>query len=266
VNEVELLFSEILNCERIDLYRNRFGRLDKNKSGKISSVLKRRIKGEPLQYILGKQEFMGFEFKVSPDVFIPRPETEILVESITGLSPQIQLSDSSFKILEIGTGSGCIAVSLARLLPQALITAVDISEKALRVARNNARSSDVAGRIEFICSDLFAHRSIDSRQYDIIVSNPPYIVSSEIDDLTPEIAYEPRIGLDGGKDGLDFYRSIISGSIEHLRPRGFLALEIGLNQRKQVEDILKKNKDFSVYRIIRDYNKIERIIIAQNLR
>jgi len=266
MNEAELLFTDLLKCNRIDLYSDRPPAPNKSQLRLISSALKRRAKGEPLQYILGKQEFMGFEFKVNPGVVIPRPETEILVEGILDLSSQIRRQDSSQKILDIGTGSGCIAISLARLLPGSSITAIDISAQALLVARSNARENGVYQRVEFIRSDLFTDQAIKNRRYDIVVSNPPYIESGEIDNLAPEIGFEPRIGLDGGKDGLDFYRRIIAGSLNHLQTGGFLALEIGLNQRRSVESILKKKKDFSVYKIIRDYNDIERIIIAQKVK
>ena len=266
MTEAELLFTDLLKCNRIDLYSRRPGVLGKSQLRLISSALKRRAKGEPLQYILGKQEFMGFEFKVNPGVVIPRPETELLVEAIIKLANRLSHIANRRRILEIGTGSGCIAVSLAKLLPQVAITATDISEKALEVAKNNASLHYVDKRIEFIQSDLFATCDMRHATCDIIVSNPPYIVSGEIDNLASEIGYEPRIGLDGGRDGLDFYRRIIAGSLKHLQPGGFLALEIGLNQRRPVESILKKRKDFSVYRIIRDYNNIERIIIAQKVK
>ena len=216
---------------------------------------------------------MGFEFKVNPGVVIPRPETELLVEAIIKLANRKSHIANRRRILEIGTGSGCIAVSLAKLLPQVAITATDISEKALEVAKSNARLNNVDQRIDFIQADLFTfcnkrYAISDKRYatYDIIVSNPPYIESGEIDNLAPEIGFEPRIGLDGGKDGLDFYRRIIGESLKHLQPGGFLALEIGLNQRKPVESILKKKKEFSVYKIIRDYNNIERIIIAKKVK
>jgi len=266
MTEAELLFTDLLKCNRIDLYSRRPPVLGKSQLRLISSALKRRAKGEPLQYILGKQEFMGFEFEVNPNVVIPRPETEILVESILDLSSQIHRQGPGQIILDVGTGSGCIAISLARLLPRSSITALDISAQALLVARSNARLNHLSQRIEFIRSDLFADQRIENKRYDIIVSNPPYIESGEITNLAPEIGYEPRIGLDGGKDGLDFYRRIIGESLKHLEPGGFLALEIGLNQRKPVESILKKKKDFSVYKIIRDYNNIERIIIAKKVK
>ncbi len=153
MTEVELLFTEILNCNRLTLYLHKEMFLDKAKTSLISNALKRRIQGEPLQYILGKTEFMGLEFKVTPEVFIPRPETEILVETVIDYA--YCLSPMAYRILELGTGSGCIAVSLAKLLPGVIITATDVSYKAIEIAQGNALLNNVADKIRFIHSDLF---------------------------------------------------------------------------------------------------------------
>ena len=265
MNEAELLLSEILNCDRLSLYLNKDLILDKDKTTLISSVLKRRIKGEPIQYILGRTEFMGLEFKVNRDVFIPRPETEILVEATVKIVREFASSRvRELKILEIGTGSGCIGVSLAKLLPVEIeITATDISGAALEVAQDNAKLKAVAARIRFINSDLFAHHAIRNTQYDIIISNPPYVVTSEIDDLQPEISYEPRIALDGGIDGLDFYGHLINNSTNYLKEGGFLILEIGFNQREPIENIFQKSGNFRVIEVVKDYNGIDRVTVAQ---
>jgi len=262
MNEVELLFTDILNCDRLSLHQNKNLFLDKEKSAFISAALKRRIKGEPIQYILGKAEFMGLEFKVTPDVLIPRQETELLVEKVIDIvrGPQCPAVHS---ILDIGTGSGCIAVSLARLLPDAAITAIDISPIALAVARQNALLNSVSDRINFIQSDLFSGIGHRPSAIGLIISNPPYIPSDEINKLQPEIQYEPVMALDGGEDGLDFYRRIIRESPDCLLKGGFLVMEIGFNQRLPVENIFKKSGKFEIIEVVKDYNNIDRIIIAE---
>lgn len=261
MNETELVFSKVLSCNRIDLYLNRTLHLDKNKSSNISSVLKRRIKGEPIQYILAKTEFMGLEFKVTPDVFIPRPETEILVEKTIEIVKL--LNCQIVKLLDIGTGSGCIALSLAKFLPQAEIYATDISKDALQIARTNAKLNRVEDRIGFIQSDLLMTYDLQLLTYDIIVSNPPYIPTAEIDRLQPEIQYEPRIALDGGKDGLDFYRRIIDKAPRYLKKDGFLIMEMGFKQKDAIENIIQESRDFQILEFVKDYNDIDRVIVAQ---
>ena len=262
--EAELLFSSILNCDRLSLYLNKESLLDKDNSLFVSCVLKRRIKGEPIQYILGKTEFMGFEFKLTADVLIPRPETEILVETVikqlSALSPQ----PSALKILDVGAGSGCIAVTLAKLLPAIELTATDISQAALKIAKDNAIMHKVLERIKFFRSDLFASCELGVASYDIIISNPPYIASKEIDKLQPEIKYEPRIALDGGTDGLGIYGRLIASSPRYLKKGGLLILEIGFNQGQALKNIFRKYKDFKIIEVVKDYNNIERVIVAQN--
>lgn len=271
MNETELLFSEILNCDRLSLYQNKNLPLGRDKSWLIASALKRRMSGEPIQYILGKAEFMGLEFKVDENVLIPRPETEILVEKVIDLvhSSSRQVIDGQAKfmvqsILDIGTGSGCIAVSLAKFIPNASITAVDISEKAIEAAKQNALLNNV--KINFLVSDLFSNNELRAMGYELIVSNPPYILGAEIESLQPEVRREPRIALDGGRDGLDFYRRIISSAPVYLKTRGFLIMEIGFNQRKKIENIFQKSGNFEIIEFIKDYNNLDRIILARKIR
>lgn len=262
MNETELLFSEIMNCGRLALYQNKSLPLGRSKSLLIASALKRRMAGEPIQYILGKTEFMGLEFKVDENVLIPRPETEILVETVINL-----VHSSKFKvhsILDIGTGSGCIAVSLAKSIPNVSITAVDISEKAIEAAKQNALSNKV--KINFLVSDLFGSNKLRAGNYELIVSNPPYIPGAEIASLQPEVRREPRIALDGGSDGLDFYRRITKSAPAYLKERGFLIIEIGFNQRKKIENIFQKSGNFEIIESIKDYNNLDRIIVARKIR
>jgi release factor glutamine methyltransferase len=263
VNETELLFTKILNCDRNSLYLRKEVALDKKKQLMISSVLKRRSNGEPIQYILGESEFMGLNFKVNGDVLIPRPETEILVETAVrianGLSHpacrQAGMAYSKTSILDLGTGSGCIAIE---------ITGVDISEEALAVAKQNAIINNVSDKIKFLKSDLFNASAIRHKPYAICVSNPPYIRSSQINELSPEIQFEPRIALDGGEDGLDFYRKIISNAHIYLEEAGYLILEMGFGQHVKVRKIIQNSLNFEIIEVVKDYNNIDRVIVAKN--
>ena len=265
MTEAELLFTEILNCDRLSLYRDRNLCLDKDKSALISSVLKRRILGEPLEYILGKTEFIGLEFKVDKNVFIPRQDTEILVEAVIKFSSLVPRPSSLVTILELGTGSGCIAVSLAKFIPNVKVIATDISREAINIAEENAILNNVTGRIKFIHSDLFTEYGIRNTEYDLIVSNPPYVPAGEIEFLEPGISYEPRIALDGGADGLDFYRRIVNEALRYLKKNGFLIMEIGFGQKEAIENIFKKQKNLEIIEAIKDYNKIYRVILVKKI-
>lgn len=261
MNEAELLFTEILNCSSADLYLNRHLLLDKNNAAVISGVLKRRAFGEPLQYITGSSDFFGLKIRVNKDVLIPRPETEILVETVLRLPLEGRAVKPAAKILDLATGSGCIAVALARHLKRACIDASDISKKALSVAESNAKLNKV--KVNFIHSDLFA--SVKSCDYAAIVSNPPYIKSSDIDNLQPEVRMEPRHALDGSEDGLFFYRRIAAFAPGHLIDGGFLAMEIGFGQAQKVKNILKKTGNFEIIEVIKDYNNIDRVVVSRKI-
>ena len=268
MNEAELLFSEILKTDRLSLYLDKDKPLDRTCGLKASSVLRRRIKGEPIQYILGKTEFMGLEFMVGPDVLIPRPETEILVEKAIEQSSVVRRPSSvdrnpssAIKILDIGTGSGCIAVSLAKFIPNVEVTAIDISPAALETAKQNAILNKV--EVTFIQSDLFNVFRKRTTKYDLIISNPPYIPSEEIALLQPEIQYEPRISLDGGSRGLDFYCRLINDAPAQLEPGGYLLLEIGFGQTPAIKIILENSRKFEIIEVVKDYNNIDRVIVAR---
>ncbi len=265
---------DVLDCSRVDLYLNKDKKIDKDKLFFICSALKRRIKGEPIQYILGKAEFMGLEFKVTPDVLIPRQETEILVETalkqstcLAGRQARAQEHKStSLKIMDLGTGSGCIAVSLAKLLHNVEITATDISNKAIEIATYNAVLNRVSEKIKFVNTDLFSGLCVYClARYDIIVANPPYVPSGEIDTLQPEIKYEPRVGLDGGKDGVDIYRKLIKEAAVYLKEGGLLIMEIGFGQKSAIENIFHESNKFEIIEVIKDYSGIDRIIVAKNI-
>ncbi len=252
MTERELLLTAILKCQRADLYAGRWS-LTKEQEERLTYCLSLRSQGIPLQYVLGETGFFGLRFKVDKRVLIPRPETELLVEAVIRRTKICEP-----RILDIGSGSGCIAVSLAKSLPKARVTAVDISCQALELARENALINGVSERIDFIQSDLFPS---GESEFDIIVSNPPYICSQEIDKLSAEVRNEPRLALDGGNDGLDFYREIIPRAGGLLNNGGFLFLEIGWNQRKAIEGIIDKQNALRLEEVIKDYSGIERIMV-----
>lgn len=216
----------------------------------LQECTKKRMQHIPLQYILGRQEFMGLEFLVNENVLIPRFDTELLVEEVCKYS-------EGKRILDVCTGSGCIAVSVAALGKPALVDALDISADALQVAKENAKR--LHADITFYESDLFT----DIRgSYDCIVSNPPYIESEQIGELAEEVAvYEPRLALDGGKDGLDFYRVIITQAKEHLSAGGRIFLEIGCNQGDAVLRLLDAN-GYSEGMVKKDYAGLDRVVSA----
>jgi release factor glutamine methyltransferase len=262
VNEAELVYSYVLNCDRLSLYLNKEKYLDRSQSAQISRIFKRRILGQPLQYILGVTEFMGLEFKADKRALIPRPETELLVGS--ALEKLNRRKASRLKILDLGTGTGCIAVSIAKLLPQALIWATDISEPALQLAKENADLHKV--KVRFLRSDIFSALNKNQIKFDLIISNPPYISQGEFSGLATEIFFEPALALAAGVEGLDFYRRIIGQAAGYLKEGGFLILEMGLGQRSSIENILKKSKNFELIEVIKDYNNIERVMVAGNTK
>lgn len=263
MTEQELMLTSLLNCRRVDLYVDS-KTLTPVQQSLLSLMLKRRKNGEPLQHILGSCEFMGLKFLTDKRALIPRPETEILVEAV--IEKALNLSRFPLRILDIGTGCGNIAVSLAVNISNSLITAVDISKEALDLARDNARLNQTEEKIRFIESDLFSYLSSYlalENLFDIIVSNPPYIPAGQIAHLPVEVHHDPKIALDGGADGLDFYRRIITESPRFLRKGGFIFLEIGDGQKNGIENILCANGRFKIVDCIKDYNQTERVLIAK---
>ncbi len=219
--------------------------------------VKRHILGEPIQYITGKQEFMKLNFLVTKDVLIPRQDTEILVEEVINIAKKIE----NPIILDLCTGSGAIAVSLAKYVNNVKIFATDISSKALEIAKKNAEFNEVKNNIDFIESDLF--NKIKNLKFDIIVSNPPYIETDEIKKLTKDVQNEPIQALDGGKDGLTFYRKIAEDAPEFLNIHGFLCLEIGYNQKQKVKQILEEEKKYVNIYSKKDLCENDRVVVGQ---
>jgi release factor glutamine methyltransferase len=248
--DAELLLAHVLKCKRIDLYVGHEAAVSDKDLAKYRELIERRAKREPLQYILGATEFWGLKFKVTPDVLIPRPETELLVE-------EALKNKDVISILDIGTGTGCIAIALAKNLPEAKVTATDLSKEALAVAKENAEANGVADRIEFVASDIapWLFFETQDRKFDLIVSNPPYIRSLELDLLQPEVGqFEPRGALNGGDDGLETIKKILKEAPDFLKQGGRLLMEVGEGQAASLQREI-------ACEIRKDYGGIERIII-----
>ena len=234
--DAEVLLGHALGQSRAGLYARLTDEVGDEAAARFAALLDRRARREPVAYLTGEQEFWSLAFTVTPDVLIPRPETELIVSSAMpwraalprGQAPRERRPPG---VLDVGTGSGCIAVALARELPDADITAVDVSPAALAVARRNAERHGVADRIAFVESDVYAGLPADAT-FDLIVSNPPYLAPD--DHRSPELDFEPRAALDAGADGLDVIRRLLAGASARLRPEGLLLVEIGAGQADAV--------------------------------
>ena len=220
-------------------------------------AIKKLIQGVPLQHITNSKEFMKLNFYVDKDVLIPRADTEILVEEVIKLAKKV----GAKKILDLCTGSGAIAVSLAKYINKSEITATDISNDALRIAKLNAKNNNVEDRITFISSNLF--QNVPEEKYDIIVSNPPYIKTKDIKTLNKDVQKEPKLALDGGIDGLDFYRKIIKEADEYLKFGGFLCFEIGFDQKEDVIKLIEEQGKFKSTYSKKDLCDNDRIVITK---
>ena len=251
----ELLLSKNLNKSREELLINLEQNINKRDFANFNKHLIRRSKKEPIAYLIGEKEFWSKKFFVNKDTLIPRPETELLVEKLVTLYKKKRVS-----ILDIGTGTGCIIISLLSELKNSTGMAVDISSKALFVAKKNAIKFKLSDRIKFLNQHF---ENIHSKKFDLIVSNPPYITRNEIKNLSDDIKkYEPRMALDGGNDGLDLIKKVIYKSKEILKINGTLALEIGKEQINKVSKILIRNK-FVIKYVIKDYKKNVRCVFAE---
>jgi release factor glutamine methyltransferase len=255
--DAELLLLHTLQIPRATLVAHADQELTPNQQALYESSVARRLRHEPIQYITGQQEFYGLTLHVSPAVLIPRPETEHLVEAVLKLLP----ADQPLKIADIGAGSGAIAIALATHLPQAAITALDISTEALAVATINAREHNVADRIRFIQSDLLSALDREAETFDAVVSNPPYIPEPDRDTLHPQVRnHEPETALFAGKTGLDIYHRLIPQACNALKPTGLLALEIGHDQHDAIASLLRTWHNLS---FINDLQNIPRVALAR---
>ncbi|MEJ5252177.1 MAG: peptide chain release factor N(5)-glutamine methyltransferase [Chthonomonadetes bacterium] len=251
--DAELLLADLLGVGRAHLYAHPEQELDTDVLREFLRRLERRAKREPLAYILGRAEFYGLEFTVTPDVLVPRPETEVLVEAILARAPQT--------VADIGTGSGCIAVAVAVNLPRAQVWATDISEGALRIARENARRHHVADRVHFLQGDLL--QPLAGLRLDVVASNPPYVAESERLSLQPEVRdWEPPQALFTGADPLQFHRRLAAEAHFHLREGGWLMVEVGMGQAEAVASLLEE-AGYRQVRIQNDLAGIGRVVEGQ---
>ena len=256
--DARLLLEEVCGTDRTALYAHGERELTAEQEEQYLEMIGRRAERIPLQQIIGRTEFMGLTFMVNQDVLCPRPDTEILVEEV------LKHLHDGMRILDIGTGSGCILLSLLRYSNDCFGVGADISDGALRLADGNAtivlqEDTDVEERVRFVKSDLF--EKIEG-QFEIIVSNPPYIRRADIEDLMPEVRdHDPRVALDGGEDGLSFYRRITAGAKDHLPGGGMLFYEIGYDQGEAVRRIMEES-GFREIEIVKDFSGLDRVVFG----
>lgn len=252
----EILLSKILDVDRAYFYRVPEDPLPAAALSQFREIILRRGSHVPLAYLTGTRWFMGREFLVTPDVLIPRPETELLVETIL----QKVNAESPLKIIDLGTGSGVIAVSLAKYLREAEVVAVDISPSAISVAKANAARHKVAERIQFVVGDLLESLTVKA---DLIVANPPYIALTDFVTLAKEVKAEPGIALLAGPKGTEFHSKIVAGAADYLAPGGTLMMEVGAGQAAAVTSQVAADNRYSLLEVTKDLNGIERIIVIR---
>ncbi|NLK87296.1 MAG: peptide chain release factor N(5)-glutamine methyltransferase [Clostridiaceae bacterium] len=258
-NDAGVLLCHAAKCDRTFIYAHGDELLEDVTDRVYHQMLEKRAGGWPLQYLTGIQEFMSLTFEVQPGVLIPRQDTELLVEIVLEHCTKSKGTVNTVDILDLCTGSGCIAVSLAYHYPACMVTASDIMPATLKAASGNAKRNGVADRISFIQSDLF--NSIPEDEYDVIVSNPPYIRTDDLSALQREVKdHEPVEALDGGPDGLHFYRSIIASSTGYLRIGGMLAFETGYDQAAEVAALMARDERYEAVRVFKDMNGIDRVV------
>lgn len=280
--DAEMLFMDTFDARREDLYLTEDYKVAPQRLNLFRRYVKIRASRYPLQYILKKTEFMGLAFALEEGIFIPRPETELLVERIIEyikskkrkrINPVRDVKDTKARrkisnginILDVGTGCGNIAISLTKNVTRCRIMTSDISDKALKVAAKNARFHGVKKKIKFIKSSLFDKiSSVFYNYFDIIVSNPPYVRKKDIGELQPEILYEDVITLDGGADGLYFYKHILNDGLKYLKKGGIFIFEIGYDQAKDIARLIKDDNRFSPPKFFKDYSGHNRIVLIQN--
>jgi len=263
--EADLMLANILNQPRVKLYSEWDRLLSPVEVQQYRELILKRVQGWPLAYLTGKKSFLSWDFKVTPAVLIPRPETELLIETIHEAARALTINGPvEITGIDVGTGSGVIAIALAKLLPGSTWYASDISPEALQIAKENALSLGVADRIEFMTGDLlepFLANPVISRKFDFIVANLPYITSAGFPLLPKEVRMEPVLALDGGDDGLALYRRLFPQALELLTDQGIIAVEHGYDQRPLLEEILRKLGLSS--QSFKDLAGVERVLIIQ---
>ncbi|MEX0677526.1 MAG: peptide chain release factor N(5)-glutamine methyltransferase [Pirellulales bacterium] len=261
--EAEVLLAHARGCGRVELYTSFGEEADDALRTKFRELVKRRAEGVPVAYLVGHREFYSLDFRVTPDVLIPRPETEFLVMTLVDLMKNFGRTEQPIDVADVGTGSGIIAVCVAKHAPRARVTAIDVSRQALAVARDNSRRLEVAERIEFVESDLFAAIAV-GRQFDFVVSNPPYVASEDFLALPAEVRlHEPQIALVAGESGTAVIERLIGQAAERLRPGGSLLLEISPMVQQRVETLLGADERFESGPTIKDLAGLPRVVQAR---
>ena len=261
--KIRLLLEHILQMNKYELVINHTKEIDEYKIRNFEIGLEKIKNNIPIQYIINNQEFMKMNFYVDENVLIPQPDTEILVEAVINYCKNITntIPNKNIKILDLCTGSGAIAISIAKYVENTEIIATDVSTKAIQIAKLNAEKNLVHTKIKFIESDMFSN--INDENFDIIVSNPPYIETDIISTLNVEVQKEPLLALNGGPDGLNFYRLIINNGGKYLKNNGKLFLEIGYNQKNSLFNIINNSAIFSNPSCIKDFGNNDRVIICE---
>lgn len=258
--EADLMIAYLAHCSPANLLLHLDKEIDSYAQGQLACFLEKRAEHYPLQYLLGETEFMSLPMKISPATLIPRNDTERIVEEAVN----IMRPYSRAKVADICTGSGAIAVSLAYYLPQTEVVGIDLSAEAIKIAKENAILNRVEDRCRFLLGDLLEPLKRENIKPDMIIANPPYIPSAEIAYLSAEVQREPRMALDGGRDGLDFYRLLIDQSKNHLQNRGYLVLETGYDQKESVGTLLMEG-GFMIEKTIVDFSGNHRGFVSRNI-
>lgn len=263
--DAEILLGESLRTERAQLYLERDSQLSSEALERYLRLLRRRSRHEPIAYMRGRKEFWSLEFWVTPDVLIPRPETERLVEVALECARQLP-GKRPLRILDVGTGSGVIAVCLAEELREAEVWAVELSARALAVAMGNAQRHGLAEKIRFLQGNMFEAFAVRSLSFDLIVSNPPYVQTGELKELMPDVRdWEPVMALDGGVDGMDYYRHIAAYAGDYLAQGGWLVVEIGGDLAPEVARIFAAVGRYAPVSVFQDYAGKDRVVAARKL-
>lgn len=252
--DAEILLCHVLGKDRVYLYVHFDQPLQKQEVDNYRELVVRRTKGEPVAYLTGTKYFLDMQFIVDRNVLIPRPETELLVERAIKLA-----QEKSCQLLDLGTGSGAIALSVLHNVQASKAVAVDVSHAALAVAKRNAEKYGLLDRVDFICNDMSLYLDACEERFSLLMSNPPYITKQEMQQLSSEVKMEPALALDGGEDGLDFYRMILSKAKKIITADGVILLEIGYAQAQAVQQIGQR-AGFGKYGVIKDYAGLDRIV------
>ncbi len=257
--DAEVLLAHILNCRRLSLYVHSNEDLTPEKIDRYDALVEKRLERIPVAYLTGYKEFMGMKFAVTPEILIPRPDTEILAQ---GIIERLLLEfGEEMTLADLGTGSGAICISILKFIDNISAEAVDISNDAIAIAKFNAKKFGLTDRINFHAGDLFA--PLEGKTFNVIVSNPPYIPSGEFENLQPEVKNEPKLALDGGADGLDFYRRIITDAPDFLKDGGTLAVEVGINQADAVKKLVEEDGRLGEVEFWKDLANIDRVVAAK---